>query len=268
MPFVDIEDSRVEYLVEGSGPGLVLVHGAGRDANGNWGTLGARLASARTVIRPNYSGSGATIDHGGPLTLERLGRQVTASAWAVGAAPFDLVGFGLGAGIAAYIAATIPDLVRSLVLIAGFADANDSALRLQLRFRRDLAVSHPEILARHMLLCDHAPAFLSRLSDVDIEHRAAAMAASIDPAGMVRQLNLELGLDLHRVLAGVACRTLVVTCAHDQVVPPARSHALAAAIPGARTTPLLTGHLAPVEQPATLAALLETFMLEAHTEKA
>jgi pimeloyl-ACP methyl ester carboxylesterase len=269
MPFVDIEDSHVEYQVEGSGPGVILVHGAGRDAASNWGSLGARLSAAgRTVVRPNYSGSGATVDRGGPLTLERLGRQVVASAWAVGAAPFDLVGFGLGAGIAAYLTATIPDLVRSLVLIGGFADANDPGLRFQLRLRRDLVDAHRDILARLRVLGDYAPATLSRLSEADLERKVVAILETSNWAGMSRQLNLELGLDLNGLLARITCPTLVVACEHDRTVPADHAHALAAAIPGARTASLAAGHLAPLEQPEVLASLLQDFMLAGRTAAA
>jgi pimeloyl-ACP methyl ester carboxylesterase len=260
MPFVDIEDSHVEYRAEGAGPGLVLVHGAGLDADRNWGSVAARLSQGRTVVRPNYSGSGTTADRGGPLTLERLGRQVIASAWAVGAAPFDLVGFALGAGVAAYIAATTPDLVRSLVLIAGFADANDAGLRFQLQLRRDLAGRDRQTLARLMILNGHAPGFLSRLSDTQLEQKVAAIVEDTNWPGLMPQLNLELGLDLRHLLPGIACPTLVVVCEHDQAVPPFHGQALAATIPDAEIAVLPTGHLAAVEQPEALAAVLEGFV--------
>jgi 3-oxoadipate enol-lactonase len=263
MPFVDIEDSRVEYRVEGHGPGMILVHGAGRDADNNWGQLAAGLAGHRTVIRPNYSGSGGTVDRGGPLTLERLERQVVASGWAVGAVPFDLVGHGLGAAVATYVAATMPDLVRSLVLVGASVDANDPVLRHELRLRRDLLSSDPELLARYQVLADHAPAYLAQFSDPEIEQRVAELRNSIDSNGMTRQLNLELGVDLNRLLPGITCPTAVVACEHDRTTPPTQAAALAAAIPDAGLIRIGTGRLAAVEQPEALAALIEKLVLKA-----
>lgn len=118
-------------MVDGTGAGLVLVHGTGGSAEANWGHLVDRFAGRWTVIRPNYSGSGNTTDAGTSLSVEQLAGQLLAAAKAAGKVPFDLVGFSLGAAVAVVAAARAPDLVRSLVLIAGFADSTDSYLKLE-----------------------------------------------------------------------------------------------------------------------------------------
>ena len=72
MVTVKVEKSVMEYLVDGTGPGLVLVHGTGGSAEANWGHLVGRFSKHWTVIRPNYSGSGNTTDAGGSLSVEQL----------------------------------------------------------------------------------------------------------------------------------------------------------------------------------------------------
>lgn len=98
MKFVEIGGVQVSYRVDGDGPGLVLVHGTGGNADTNWAHLLPVLTRRWTVVRPNYSGSGETRDNGGPLAVEALAAQVVGAAQAAGAVPFDLVGFSLGAG--------------------------------------------------------------------------------------------------------------------------------------------------------------------------
>ncbi len=72
MNSVDIAGARVVYCKDGSGPGLVLLHGTGGNSESNWGHLVEPLAAHWTVVRPDYSGSGATQDEGEPLTSDFL----------------------------------------------------------------------------------------------------------------------------------------------------------------------------------------------------
>src|SRR5262249_2264695 len=121
MPTVSAGDASVHYEVAGSGPGLVLVHGTQGNGETNWRHLVGRFADARTVITPDYSGSGRTTDGGGELTPESLAEQVGAVAREAADGPVDLLGFSLGAVVAAATAALHPELVRRLVLVAGWA---------------------------------------------------------------------------------------------------------------------------------------------------
>src|ERR1051326_8195152 len=125
MSVIEIASARVAYRVDGTGPGLVLVHGTGGNSATNWDALVERLSKRWKVVRPDYSGSGDTVDDGGPLTTTMLASQVVAAAEAADAAPFDLIGFSLGAAVALQIAADNAAKVRSVVLLAGFASSDD-----------------------------------------------------------------------------------------------------------------------------------------------
>jgi pimeloyl-ACP methyl ester carboxylesterase len=200
----------------------VLVHGTGGDSQSNWGHLVERFAASWTVVRPDYAGSGATLDAQEPLSVATLAAQVVAAAKAAGAVPFDLVGFSLGASIAAYIAAEYPDLVRSIVLLAGFASGEDSRLKLQFELWRDLIRS--------------------------------------DRRSQARQVELDLILDVSGQVKRIAKPTLVIGCTHDHIVRPAHARAMAAMIPGARYAELDSGHLAPLECPDEFVRLVTDFL--------
>jgi 3-oxoadipate enol-lactonase len=260
MATVKVEKSAVEYLVDGAGPGLVLVHGTGGSAEANWGHLVDRFARHWTVIRPNYSGSGNTTDAGGSLSVEQLAGQVLAAAKAAGKVPFDLVGFSLGAAVAVAVAARAPDLVRSLVLIAGFADSTDSYLKLEFSLWRELIVHNRPALARLFLLTGLSHSFLARLSEAEIEASASSIVAGTNWDGLARQIELDLTLDVREQVRSITRPTLVVGCTNDCIVPVKHSQLLVATIPGAEYTELATGHLAALEQPEAFATLLETFL--------
>lgn len=262
MHHVAFDGSRVAYRKDGRGAPVVLVHGTGGDSETHWGLLVDRLAAEWTVIRPDYAGSGGTTDDGRPLTVAWLAGQVAAAAADAGAARFHLVGFSLGAGIAVQIAAERPGLVRSLVLIGGFASADDARLQLELRLWRDLIRTDRDALARLFLLSGFSPEALAALGESGIAE-ALALAGGLRWDGMARQIELDLTLDVRAEAARVSAPTLVVGGTHDQMVPPAHARALATLIRGSRYAELPTGHLAPVERPDALADLLVPF-LRAH----
>lgn len=253
MPFVETGTTRVSYSVEGRGDGLVLVHGTGGDGFSNWGPLVRRFSDRRKVVCPDLAGSGATTDDGGPLSLPALADQVLAAARAADALPCDLVGFSLGAVVAAWIAAEHPSLVRSLVLVAGFAGGPESRSALQFGLWRDLIRNDRESMARLLLLTGFSPAFLSAQDATALAKRQAAVLRFTNWDGMLRQTELDMTLDIRDRLAAIQAPTTVIGGSQDQMVPPALVRGFAAAIPGARYQEIDSGHLIPLEQPALLA---------------
>ncbi len=261
MAKVNVAGVQVAYQVDGHGPGLVLVHGTGGDAQTNWGHLVERFAVDRTVVRPDYSGSGETVDRGEALRVENLATQVVAAADAAGVVPFDLVGFSLGAAVAAYIAAEYPDRVRSVVLLAGFASAHDARLKLQFALWRDLIKTDRAALARLILLTGFSPDFLSGLSQQQIDDSVDAIVTGNQWEGMSRQVDLDLTLDVRDQVRRIDKPTLVIGCTHDHMVPAAHARELAAMIAGARYAELSSGHLAPLERPDEFVELVKGFLL-------
>lgn len=260
MPFVDTETSRVAFQVEGTGPGLMLVHGTGGNAETNWRPLLARLSATRTVVRPDYSGSGETVDDGRPLTVAMLAAQAVAAAEAAGAAPFDLVGFSLGAAVATYLTAEYPGRVRSVTLLAGFADSVDPRHRLEMTLWRDLIRTDRQAMARLLLLTGLSPDALSRMDAHATALAVQEIVATTHWEGMARQVELNLSLDVRDQARRIAKPALVIGCTHDQMVPPAHARGLAEMIPGARYLEVETGHLATVERPDEIARSILDFV--------
>lgn len=260
MATVDVAGARVAYRVDGEGPTMVLVHGTGADAVTNWEHLVGQFAERWTVVRPDYSGSGQTRDGDGALTLPMLAEQVLAAANAGGKAPFDLVGYSLGACIAAYIAAEHPEQVRSAVLLAGLAGGGDSRLKLQFELWRDLIRTDRRALARMVLLTGFSPDFLAGWSQRQVDETLEMIMATNWWEGMLRQVELDLTLDTSPYVGRITAPTLVIGCTHDHMVPPSHARALAAAVPGACYAEMPTGHLAPLERPDEFVGLVKEFL--------
>lgn len=262
MLYAEFQGAQVAYRKDGAGPSLVLVHGTGGDAESNWGAFAETFAKDWTVIRPDCSGSGKTTDDGRELTTDYLAGQVLAATKAAGAETFHLLGFSLGAGIAARIAAGYPERVRSLILLAGFASADDPRLKLQFQLWRDLIKTDRRAMARLILLTGFSPDALASLGADGVEQAVEATLDGADWDGMARQVELDLTIDVREDATRITAPTLVIGCTHDHMVPPSHAKALTQTIAGARYAELPTGHLAPMEQPDTFAALATAFLRE------
>jgi len=163
--------------------------------------------------------------------------------------------------VAAVVAARAPDLIRSLVLIAGFADSTDSYLKQEFSLWRELIASNRPALARLFLPTGLSHGFLANLSEAEIEASASSMVDGMNWEGLARQIEVNLTLDILGRVHSITRPTLVVGCTHDCIVPAKHSQMLAATIPGAEYTELATGHLAALEQPDAFASVIESFLM-------
>jgi pimeloyl-ACP methyl ester carboxylesterase len=256
MPIAHASGTEVHYTTAGNGPGVVLVHGTSLDGATNYGHLVEHFAIDRTVITPDYAGSGKTTAPAGPLTLDLLVDQVCAAAREAATAPMDLVGFSLGAVVAASIAARMPDLVRRLVVIAGWTHVEDPRLRLGLQTWGDVMDTAPELTTAVAPLLAFSPPFLSSLGEDGL-----AELRSGEPApGTRRQIDLDLRIDIRDELPHITAPTLVIGCTLDHLVPVENSLALHKAIKHSDYTEINSGHVVVFEKPVELVTVIRNFL--------
>ncbi|MCC9306590.1 alpha/beta hydrolase [Kitasatospora sp. RB6PN24] len=255
---VQVDDALVHYDRCGSGPALVLVHGTGSGgAEVNWGQLVPRFSDRRTVITPDLSGTERTTDGGGPLTIEGLAAQVIAVIEDAGTGPVDLLGFSMGATVVAAAAALRPDLVRRLVLVAGWAHTEgDEYLRNTFTLWQQLGASDPAAFGRIITLTGFSRGFLNAIGREQVE----LLVPNLPPTpGTLRHVALDLAVDIRELLPKIASPTLVVGCTQDATVPVEHSRALHAAIAGSGYAELDTGHVAFFERPEEFVTLVDGF---------
>ncbi|MEU8896783.1 alpha/beta hydrolase [Nocardia sp. NPDC048505] len=260
MPFTSTRDTRVHYEAEGHGPGLVLVHGTGGDAEKVFGNVVDQFTADRTVVRPNLSGSGQTTDDGADLTLDLLAGQVVAATRAAVDGPVDLLGFSLGAVAAAAVAATHPELVRSLVLVGGWAHSSGPRDQYYFHTWAQLLHTDRELFKRFSALTGFSAAALDRFGH---EGLAASLADAWPPLGIGRQIDLGRRVDIRPLLPAITAPTLVIGFAEDAMIPVAGSRELSAGIRGSRIVELPgAGHMDWFADPSDLIALTREFITD------
>ncbi|MGD3106180.1 alpha/beta fold hydrolase [Streptomyces sp. YGL11-2] len=256
-------DALVDYDRTGTGPGLVLVHGTAATRE-QWLPLTEAVADRFTVVAPDYSGSGGTTDHGGPLALADLADEVLAAADHAGLETFHLVGHSLGAAIATHLAGSHPARVSSLVLHAGWAHT-DTRMRAEFTYWRDLLRADAEhgtsLFARMLPLMAFGPRYWDRTDTAAYEELVQALATGLAP-GTDRQIAVDLAVDLRPLLASVTAPTLVLASAHDRAIDAAQQRELLAGIAHSRYQEIDAGHGAPAEDPDGFVARVAAFLAE------
>ncbi|KJK59958.1 alpha/beta fold hydrolase [Saccharothrix sp. ST-888] len=249
-------------ITKGSGPGLLLAHGAGGGAEANWGALIGPLSEHYSVVAPDYPGSGGTPLDPGPLTLDDLADRLVEAAVEEGHETFDLVGFSLGSAVSVRAAVRHPERVRSLVLIAGVARTG-SHMRLLVDSLLEAERLSPALRARFNIPFAFSAEWIDRHSAGELALLAEVMVASTPP-GLHRQFELVRTVDVTGDLAEIAVPTLVVSTTEDTLSVPAQHRIFVEGIPGARLLELASGHLVAVERGPELLAAVRDFLAEQH----
>jgi pimeloyl-ACP methyl ester carboxylesterase len=109
--------ARVHYTSAGSGPAVVLIHGANGTLDDFPPELIAELARDHTVIAVDRPGHGWSEAPRGPLGLEKNAAAVLALVRELGLGPATLVGHSYGAAVALRAALDAPESVRRVVAV-------------------------------------------------------------------------------------------------------------------------------------------------------
>lgn len=240
------------------GPPVVLLHGLGGSALGEWFRVGPLLADRFRLIVPDLPGHGLGPADGSP-DIDDVADDVVGILDALGLTDVDVVGYSMGAAIAVSLAGRRPGRVRRLVLVGaplhhGLARrvvlaAGMVALRGWERLT-GLGVAEGRWLYLHLRRA--VPAGGSRFLWEETHRR--------DPEAATRAGLALLRFDGRPRLAGIACPTLVVVPEKDQLVPPARQRAMAGLMPRAEVVTMDSGHELVWTHPDDLARLVADFL--------
>ncbi len=247
----------------GTGPGLLVAHGAGNSMANTFGPILEGLASRYTVVGIDYPGSGDTPRAAGLLSLDELADQLVAAADAEGLDRFALSGFSLGGAVAIRAAARHPERVTALVVTASIPH-RDNRIALATSVWRKIAESGDrELLAEFLLLISVGTRALEAVPPEQLPEMldfAAATAAEGSP----EQATLAGQVDVRNDLPKVKVPTLVISTAKDWLTSTTLHREIADTIPGAELVEIDTGHLPMVERPDEWLKLITDFVDDHH----
>ena len=180
-------------------------------------------------------------------TLEGMARRVLTES----PEHFVLVGFSMGGFVARVLTLMAPQRVTGVAFIASSAREYSEAER-ERRRRGALPGDRPKTANPGVALGLHP----DRENDPVLLERLRAMQRRLGPEVRMRQAGL-IRKDGYPDLELIACPALVVACRQDRLRSFGESERMARHLPEARFAILEDcGHMAPLERPRELAALL------------
>lgn len=249
---------RLNFVRQGQGPLVVLSHALGCDLT-MWDGVCAALEDRYTVLRYDHRGHGRSPATSGAFTVDDLARDAADLIEAQGSGPVHFVGLSMGGMAGQALAASRPDLLRSLT-IANSASHYEAPARALWQARIETVRSQGmAAVAEGAMQRWFTPEFRA---DAVGGSRVAALRAVLEataPQPYAEACAAVAGIDLDAGNARITCPTLVIAGTRDEATPPALSEVITATIRGARLRGLDAAHLSAVEQPEAFARLLVEF---------
>jgi pimeloyl-ACP methyl ester carboxylesterase len=207
VSYADVNGLHMYYETHGSGSPLVLLHG-GLGSTGMFGAVLPALAKGRKVIAVDLQGHGRTADIDRPIHLKTMAADIIALIEQLKLGKTDLMGYSLGSGVALYVAALRPDLVRKVVAASTI-------------LRRD--AYYPDILAQQAQVNANAAEFMKQTpmyqDYAKVAPRVEDFPRLLDKLGAL----MKEPFDATNDIAAITAPVLVVQGDAD-IVPP--SHAV------------------------------------------
>jgi 3-oxoadipate enol-lactonase len=211
MPIVKAGRWDINYMQEGAGPDVVLIHGLAGDYNA-WKPQVAVLKALYRVVAFDNPGSGKSGNVPAGSTVRDLGECTLRLMDALGIESAQVVGRSMGGAIGHQMALLAPKRVRSLAMAASFAKLDPIGSRLIrnmkeiLEWRRNWTD-----WARHAAPHFVSPEFFIKNRDqMDAIERLIG-DESRDQSSYKNLADAILAYDAIDELKGIACPTLIMT---------------------------------------------------------
>jgi pimeloyl-ACP methyl ester carboxylesterase len=265
MSSLAVRGTEIHYADRGSGRPLVLVHGFPLDHTMWTGLIDALAGPAVRILAPDLRGFGRSplgSIPGDKVTMDDFARDL--AAWLEGLEirePIILCGLSMGGYIAFQFWRHFAACLRGLILCdtKATADTPEGAAgrhAMAERVLREGTAPLVETMLPKLLAED------TMRERPELVERLRSMIAAGNPQGIAAAARgMAERPDMTAVLGEIGSATLVVVGRHDAISPPAEMRGLAAAIPGAKLAEIpAAGHLAPMENPAAVAAAVREFL--------
>jgi pimeloyl-ACP methyl ester carboxylesterase len=250
-----LADSNIEYFSRGKGETIVLLPGGTLTVGYLDGLANALAKAGYRVVGINFRGSGKSTGSSQGVTLQTMADDVAGVIKSLKLGPVHVAGNDFGNRVARMLAASHPDLTRSVILLAAGGKIQpkpEAAHALMVMFNP--ASTDADVMAI-------MPYFVS--NPANAERVLAMMKPSRDPAaGPIEKAAAEATpLETWWAPPGKT-KYLIVQGAEDQIAPPENGEILKKELADRATLVNVPGaaHLLPLEQPDTTASHVISFI--------
>jgi pimeloyl-ACP methyl ester carboxylesterase len=257
--------SALTYTESGSGPAVVLLHAYPLDAR-MWDAQREALSDTYRVITPNLRGFGGSPLHDDPHSLDLVADDVVALLDRIGLDRVSLGGLSLGGYVAMALLRRHAQRVNAVAFIDTKATADPDAARNN---RERIAQTLIDEASPRVLVDDALPGLLGETTHrerFDVVQRATAYVRDADPvAAAWMQRAMAARPDSVPTLEELEEPAIVIVGDEDGVTPVEQAAIMNDALPHSTLQVIAgCGHLAALERPDELTALLREFLASVH----
>lgn len=255
IEFFQFQNNKIQFHQAGERsdkPTIILIHGTGGDTLKHFSYIFPMLAVQQRVLSIDlYTPNRDDIE------VRDFSAQVAALIEQHIAADekITVVGYSLGAVIAAQLAAELGLRVAKLVLLAGWAKTS-SVQQLRNHVWQTLFEERSKALPHFINYCLYSDHYLSLRN----EQQVLDLARFVTPSkAAAKQRILNCRIDITAQLSKISAETLIVSCTEDRMIPKAQGKLLYAGIDKSHYSELQSGHALYVEAPAEAVRLIQLF---------
>ena len=259
MEHVDVDGMRIAYTRAGSGPPLVMLHGAPSDSR-TWQWMIPDLARDHTVVAWDAPGFGESSDIDDGWRAPEFANTLAAFVAALSLERPHVVGHSFGTMVALSLFRFHPAVPVSLVLVGGYAGWAGSLPPDEVARRLQMFLGMAEL--GDAFDPKSYPGLFSELIPTDRDQALTTMMRdNVRPATIRAAGHIGAETDLRPVLPTIDIPTLVLHGAADARSPLANAEALHAAIPASQLVVLpKLGHACVVEDPEACSTEIRRFV--------
>lgn len=251
-PYGDQQLTYHEVGQKSSYPTIILIHGTGGNTDKHFSYIFPMLGIHQRVLSIDlYTPDKAD------LAVTDFSQQVEALIHHAVEEDeaITVVGYSLGAVIAAQVAASLKQRVARLILLAGWAKTS-SVQQLRTTIWQQLFNDQSAALPHFVNYCLYSDDYLSARTEKQVLDLARFVKPSQDAA---KQRELNYRIDITAILPDISAETLIVACREDRMVPLAQAKLLFASIQNSRYIEISSGHAIHIEAPAEVMQLINQF---------
>jgi 3-oxoadipate enol-lactonase len=244
MPFTDLQDVRIHYLLDGPAgrPVLMFSNSLGADFS-MWDFQAAEFQKSFRILRYDTRGHGESYVTPGPYSIAQLGKDILGLLDALHLIQVHFCGLSMGGMIGMWLAVNAPERLGKLMLCntgAKIGTAEVWRTRIEAVRTGGMKAIAPAVIERWF-----TPVF--RAKNPAAVAKIQTTVEETDPHGYISCCAAVRDFDFRDQLSAIAVRTLVICGVHDLATPPADGKFLAQHIPAANYAELNAAHLSNME---------------------
>jgi pimeloyl-ACP methyl ester carboxylesterase len=259
MDHIEVDGRRIAFRRAGDGPPLLLLHGAVCDSR-VWRSQLESFADSFTVIAWDAPGCGGSDDVPADYTMVDYARCLAGFVDALEIERADVIGHSWGSTLALQLCLERPAMVRSVVLVGGYAGWAGSLppneVEARLAFALQAADRGPAAFDPHSMR-----GLFSDAMSAEAAAELALVMREIRPGATRTMARALAACDLRAVLGQIAAPTLVLAGDADERSPLPVARELQRLIAGSTLTVLPgLGHECSLESPVAFETAVRAFL--------